>query len=41
MSFQPNGILVELDKNDFLEIVQDFIRQRQTEYKNFCKGVAG
>ena len=41
LTFQPNGILVDLDKTEFLEIVNDFINEHIEEYKNFCMGVAG
>jgi len=41
LTFQPNGILLEPTKKEFLEIVNDFIKLHIKEYQQFCKmGVA-
>lgn len=44
LTSQPNGILgilIEPTETEFLEIVNDFIRQHKKEYKNFCKNSMG
>ena len=41
LTYQPNGILVEPTKSEFLEIVNNFIKKHIKEYKKFIEGVAG
>jgi len=37
MIFEPvsDGIIVKVNKSEFLEIVKEFIKEKQSEYKKF------
>ena len=32
-----DGIVVKLDGSEFLEIVEDFIKKHEFDYKSFCE----
>jgi len=41
LNFFEDHIRVDLEKKDFLEIADEFIKENKTQYKNFCGGNYG